>query len=87
MHRLKKLKMHEGALNCWQLWAKVEAPNVMLKRLNWEHLNAWFYLCLKKQVAAQLPDVGELQHVAHGDGLSNALAGDHMSKGDDDLLS
>lgn len=56
------------ALNCWQLWAKVEAPNIMLNRLNWEHLNAWFYLCLKKQVASQLPDVGELQRVAREHG-------------------
>lgn len=74
------------ALNCWQLWAKVEAPNIMLNRLNWEHLNAWFYLCLKKQVASQLPDVGELQRVAREHGTSNAFAGDYVSKGDD-LLS
>lgn len=57
----------------------------MLMRLNWEHLNAWFYLCLKKQAAAQLPDV-ELQHVARGNGISDASAGDRRSKGDDDLL-
>ena len=85
----KKLKtsVQERALDCWQLWAKVEAPNIMLQRLNWEHLNAWFYLCLKKPVAAQLPDVGGLQHVARGHGISHAVAGDHASKGDDDLLS
>lgn len=59
----------------------------MLMRLNREHLNAWFYLCLKKQVAAQLPDVVELQYVADGSGISNASAGDHRSKEDDDLLS
>ena len=45
----------------------------MLKGLNWEHLNAWFYSCLKKPVAAQLPDVGELQHVAIRHGISNAF--------------
>lgn len=43
-------------------------------------------LCLKKQVAAQLPDVGELQRVTRGHGISNVFAGDHTSKGDDDLL-
>lgn len=74
------------ALNCWQLWAKVDASNIMLMGLNWEHLNAWFYLCLKKQVASQLPDVAELQHVTRGHGISIAFAGDHTSKGDDDLL-
>lgn len=89
MHRLKtrKMSVEERALNCWQLQAKVETPNIMLNRLNWEHLNAWFYLCLKKQVASQLPDVGELQLGAHGHGLSNAFAGDYTSKGNDDLLS
>ena len=59
----------------------------MLQRLNWEHSNAWFYLCLKKPVAAQLPDVGELQHVARGHGIGDAVAGDHTSRGYDDLLS
>lgn len=48
-------------------------PNIVLTWLNWEHLNAQFYLCLKRQVAAQLPDVGELQYGAHGSGISGAL--------------
>lgn len=89
MHRPKSLKMsvEKRALNCWQLWAKVEAPSIMLNGLNWEHLNAWFYLCLKKQVASQLPDVGELQRGARGHGVSKASAGDYTSKGNDDLLS
>jgi hypothetical protein len=49
----------ERALNTAAV-AKREAPNIMLTRLNGEHLSAWFYLCLKKQGVAQLPDVGEI---------------------------
>lgn len=89
MHSLNKRKMSvlEGALHCWQLWAKVAAPNTVLMRLNWEHLNACFYLCLKKQVAAQLPAVGERQYAARGKGISSAYAGDQRSKGDGHLIS
>lgn len=89
IHSLKKLKLsvEEGALHCGQLWAKVATPNIVLMRLNWGHLNAGFYLCLKKQVAAQMPDVGKLQYAAHGKGISSAFAGDHRSKGDGGWLS
>lgn len=42
------MSVQERALDCWQLWTKVEAPNIMLQRLNWEQFECLVLLVLKK---------------------------------------
>lgn len=46
----------------------------MLQRLNWEQFECLVLLVLKKPVAAQLPDVGELQHVVPAGMVSAMLS-------------
>lgn len=50
------MSVQERALDCWQLGTKVEAPNIMLRRLNWEQFECLVLLVLEA-MAAQLPDV------------------------------